>query len=66
MIDKINGLREEMGRKPLCPECNGTGEVEYDYWSLRSFQDDVGGFVSKVEVCDTCMGHGEIGEDYGL
>jgi hypothetical protein len=54
MIDKINGLREEMGRKPLCPECNGTGEVEYDYWSLRSFQNDVGGFVSKVEVCATC------------
>ena len=60
MIDKINGLREEMGRKPLCPECNGTGEVEYDYWSLRSFQNDAGGFVSKVEVCATCEGSGDI------
>jgi hypothetical protein len=29
MIDKINGLREEMGRKPLCPEV-----TERARWSM--------------------------------
>ena len=53
MIDKINSLREAMGLKQVCPDCNGVGEVEYDHWSPRSFQDDAGGFVSKLEVCDT-------------
>jgi DnaJ-class molecular chaperone len=60
MIDKINSLREAMGLKQVCPDCNGVGEVEYDHWSPRSFQDDAGGFVSKLEVCDTCIGHGEV------
>ena len=60
MIDKINSLREAMGLKQVCPDCNGVGEVEYDHWSPRSFQDDAGGFVSKLEVCDTFIGHGEV------
>jgi hypothetical protein len=41
--------RNQMIQKIICPECKGEGEVEYDHWSLRSFQKDVGEFVSKIE-----------------
>jgi hypothetical protein len=34
-----------------CPECEGVGEMEYEKWSYRSFQDDVGGFESDWQSC---------------
>ena len=46
-----------------CPECEGVGEMEYEKWSYRSSQDDVGGFVSEWQLCQNCDGEGEIEED---
>jgi hypothetical protein len=37
-----------------CPECEGVGEMEYEKWSYRSFQDDVGGFESDWQSCQNC------------
>jgi DnaJ-class molecular chaperone len=54
--------RNQMIKKIICPECKGEGEVEYDHWSLRSFQKDVGEFVSKIEICATCEGSGQVEE----
>jgi DnaJ-class molecular chaperone len=54
--------RNQMIQKIICPECKGEGEVEYDHWSLRSFQKDVGEFVSKIEICATCEGSGQVDE----
>jgi DnaJ-class molecular chaperone len=51
-----------MGMK-RCPECEGVGEMEYEKWSYRSFQDDVGGFESDWQSCQNCNGAGEIEED---
>jgi DnaJ-class molecular chaperone len=51
-----------MGMK-RCPECEGVGEMEYEKWSYRSFQDDVGGFESDWQLCQNCDGAGEIEED---
>ena len=46
-----------------CPECDGLGQVEYDKWIYRSFDDDVGGFESEWKECRNCFGAGEIEAD---
>ena len=56
-----NNLTER--RLISCPECNGFGQVEYEKWSYRSFDDDVGGFESNLEECHNCFGSGEIEAD---
>jgi DnaJ-class molecular chaperone len=49
-----------MSKRIKCPECNGEGQLEYERWVPRSFQDDVGGYETYTRNCDNCGGYGEI------
>ena len=43
-----------------CPECNGKGEVEVDVPRPQSFSRDVGYIDTRWEVCEECLGNGEV------
>lgn len=43
-----------------CPECNGSGEVEVEYYSRMSFTQPYGDVYAKKEVCECCHGSGYI------
>lgn len=43
-----------------CPECNGSGEVEVEYYSRMSFTQPYGDVYAKKEVCECCHGNGYI------
>jgi len=35
-----------------CPECNGDGEIEYEYIRPMSFTEHVGGYYTEWLLCD--------------
>lgn len=43
-----------------CPDCNGSGEVEVEYYSRMSFTQPYGDVYAKKEVCECCHGNGYI------
>jgi hypothetical protein len=43
-----------------CPSCGGAGEVEVDTYVSRGFGRDVGEIYSSKEVCEECLGNGEV------
>ena len=43
-----------------CPVCNGTGEIEVEEYKPQSFSRDVGEIYSHTEICDECLGNGEV------
>lgn len=43
-----------------CPECNGSGEVEVEYYSRMSFTQPYGDVYARVEMCQSCHGNGYI------
>ena len=44
----------------LCPDCNGTGEIETEHEVPMSFSVSSGAVEVRVELCDYCNGTGEI------
>lgn len=43
-----------------CPECNGSGEIEVEYYSRMSFTQPYGDIYVSIEVCKCCHGNGYI------
>ena len=43
-----------------CPECQGTGTVEYEVARPQSFSRDIGEIDVREETCETCNGGGEM------
>lgn len=43
-----------------CPDCNGSGEVEVEYYSRMSFTQPYGDVYAKKEICECCHGNGYI------
>lgn len=43
-----------------CPECNGSGEVEVEYYSRMSSSESYGDIYATNEVCECCHGNGYI------
>lgn len=46
---------EEQGEDTICPECDGTGEVEWEYWSKQECRQ-----YSDTFECPRCLGDGYI------
>lgn len=43
-----------------CRECDGAGEIEYEYISYQGYSDPCGGYNLKTETCPVCLGGGTL------
>ena len=62
-MGKMKELLMELQETPImtpCPDCLGTGSVEYDIPRPHGPDRDVGYIDTETEVCETCSGDGEI------
>lgn len=62
-MSKIGNHIVNLQERPVymdCPSCNGTGEVEVETYASRGFNRDVGEIYSSMEVCEECLGNGEV------
>ena len=50
-------------RKMICHECEGTGEVEYEYARRASVSIPQGFLDSYWDTCPECRGTGELDDD---
>jgi len=63
MMSKIGNHVVHLQEIPVymdCPVCNGTGEIEVDEYKPQSFSRDVGEIDTRWEICDECLGNGEV------
>jgi hypothetical protein len=62
-MGKMKELLMELQETPImspCPDCLGTGSIEYDVPRPHNFGRDVGYIDTETEVCETCNGDGEM------
>ena len=62
-MGKMKELLMELQETPImtpCPDCLGTGSVEYEIPRPHGPDRDVGYLDTRTEVCETCSGDGEI------
>ena len=61
-MGKMKDLLIELQETPImspCPDCLGTGSVEYDIPRPHGPDRDIGVIDVGTEVCETCSGDGE-------
>ena len=49
--------------KITCPECEGTGQVEYEVAVHASFSNPYGYLTTKCCECERCFGSGELRDE---
>jgi hypothetical protein len=49
--------------KITCPECEGTGQVEYEVAVHASFSNPYGYLTTKYCECERCFGSGELRDE---
>ena len=62
-MGKMKDLLIELQETPImtpCPDCLGTGSVEYEIPRPHNFNRDVGVIDVETETCETCSGDGEM------
>ena len=62
-MGKIGDLLIELQETPImtpCPDCLGTGSIEYDIPRPHGPDRDIGVIDVGTEVCETCNGDGEM------
>jgi len=61
-MGKMKDLLIELQETPImtpCPDCMGTGSIEYEVPRPHNFGRDVGYIDTRTVVCETCSGDGE-------
>ena len=62
-MSRISDLIIEAQETPImvpCPDCMGTGTIEYEIARPQSFTRDIGYLDTATETCETCGGDGEM------
>ena len=62
-MGKMKELLMELQETPImgpCPDCLGDGTIEVEFARPHNFGRDVGYIDTRIEVCETCNGDGEV------
>ena len=62
-MGKMKELLMELQETPImgpCPDCLGSGEIEYDVPRPHAGGFNMGWIDTEVETCETCSGDGEV------